>query len=310
MLVLVGADAARAQTGPEILSLTDFQQLIAEDIAFLENPENRALWPQKIEELESYLTEQASVRLENGDIVYLDTSFLDPDDPETTLARLRLLQSELDRAANDNTRERMARLQQTLDELDLQEKHAFKFDLFEKLKSDPNTLSSNSEVPAEIIKWGIIVVGAGLLIYILGVWLTSLLGAFVEDVQLQERGDEDAIPFTAHQAREIATHMAQAGNYREAVRHLYLSILLKLEENGVIPRDRSKTNRELLTAIVGHDEIRQPLQSVIDIFEQVWYGVTEPDETTFHNYQRQIDELTRLLSHRQSRSSSSEPLSP
>ena len=88
---------------------------------------------------------------------------------------------------------------------------------------------------------------------------------------------------------EIAT--IDVHSYRDAVRQLYLSALLSLHERNLITYQPSDTNREVLTAIRNQPHLYQQLQPVIATFDDVWYGVHEPDRTTFDSYVVAVEEL-------------------
>jgi hypothetical protein len=96
---------------------------------------------------------------------------------------------------------------------------------------------------------------------------------------------------TAAQALQQAEAHSQQGDYRSAVRYLYLSTLLLLEEHGVLRYDRSRTNREYLRSVAGEPELYSTLQSVVDVFDRVWYGFQPLDETAYERYQSQVRAL-------------------
>jgi hypothetical protein len=62
------------------------------------------------------------------------------------------------------------------------------------------------------------------------------------------------------------------GDYRRAVRQLFLATLLLLEERGDVPPDRALTNHELLQEIQERPSLTTALAPVVDTFERVWYG--------------------------------------
>lgn len=70
----------------------------------------------------------------------------------------------------------------------------------------------------------------------------------------------------------------QQGEYREAVRKLFLAALITLDEQGAIQYDKTLTNMELLRGAVKRPSLIQPLTPVINTFERVWYGY-EPLQT-------------------------------
>ena len=75
------------------------------------------------------------------------------------------------------------------------------------------------------------------------------------------------------------------------MRYLYLSSLLLLDERGLLRYDRSKTNREYLSSLSNTPELSEPLNEVIDVFDNVWYGYHSLDEETFKHYSDRVEEL-------------------
>jgi hypothetical protein len=120
------------------------------------------------------------------------------------------------------------------------------------------------------------------------------LRSFVTDSRVDVLGDDDDLPRTAAEAREQARAAAESGFYRDAVRRLYLAALLQLSEHQLIPYERSLTNREVLVRVAADSPIRLHLEPVIATFDQVWYGVREPDQATFTAYEQAIDALAAV----------------
>jgi hypothetical protein len=120
-----------------------------------------------------------------------------------------------------------------------------------------------------------------------------MVRAFVGDVG-RARQETDPLPATPAAARQAAARSAEQGAYRTAVRYLYLAALLTLQERRLIPRDPSLTNRELLTRAPAHHPIRAPLGEVVAVFDEVWYGLREPDVAAFQRYQHVVHELETL----------------
>lgn len=119
----------------------------------------------------------------------------------------------------------------------------------------------------------------------------SLSRSLVRDAQLAaEGGDEDNV-LTSKGAMQRAQTLSEKGDYRNAIRYLYLSSLLVLDEQGLLRYDRSRTNREYLRSISSKPDLMNPLRDVIDVFDRVWYGYESVDENTYQSYIRQVDEL-------------------
>ena len=88
-----------------------------------------------------------------------------------------------------------------------------------------------------------------------------------------------------------AQTLSGQGDYRNAIRYLYLSSLLVLDERGLLRYDRSRTNREYLRSVSSKPGLATPLRDVIDVFDRVWYGFESVDEQTYQSYLQHVDEL-------------------
>jgi hypothetical protein len=75
--------------------------------------------------------------------------------------------------------------------------------------------------------------------------------------------------------RERAHRFADAGDYREALRHLYISLMLTLDARGVWRYDARRTNWEHIRALrndPAQTNIVAPLSGVTRVFDRVRYG--------------------------------------
>src|SRR6202030_212073 len=82
-----------------------------------------------------------------------------------------------------------------------------------------------------------------------------------------------------HAAREAAAR----GDFREAVHSAYWAGISRLEETGVLPRDRTKTPREYLQLIDARplaaeldshaaQDYKKPLAALTSRLERIWYA--------------------------------------
>jgi hypothetical protein len=134
---------------------------------------------------------------------------------------------------------------------------------------------------------------AAVLIFILSLYFITrnLSRNLVREAELAaENGDDDAL-LTSKGAMQRAQTLSGQGDYRNAVRYLYLSSLLILDEHGVLRYDRSRTNREYLRSVSSKPELAKPLSDVIDVFDRVWYGFDAVDDETYQSYVKHVDEL-------------------
>jgi hypothetical protein len=133
---------------------------------------------------------------------------------------------------------------------------------------------------------------AGLLLVVIMFFIfRSIFGDLISEARTKGNGEESQEPLTADAAFQKAQSLSRGGDYRSAVRYLYLSSLLLLDERGLLRYDRSKTNREYLKSVAGSPELAGPLAEVIDIFDNVWYGYHNLDEETFNHYSARVEEL-------------------
>ena len=119
----------------------------------------------------------------------------------------------------------------------------------------------------------------------------TLFVDFIKEAQLNGEESGENEPLTSEAAFNKAQSLSRGGDYRSAVRYLYLSSLLLMDERGVLRYDRSKTNREYLRSVANSPELAKPLEEVIEVFDNVWYGYHSLEEETFKHYSDRVEEL-------------------
>jgi hypothetical protein len=136
----------------------------------------------------------------------------------------------------------------------------------------------------------LVVGGLALLAAIVAYVAVGLWGSFAAQAEVEAEG-AGAEPLTAGQALSRSRERAMAGDYRTAVRLLYLSTLLLLEERKLLRYDRTLTNREYLRQVADNPSLVGALRPVVDTFDEVWYGEVEPDAGGYEAYARQVDRV-------------------
>ncbi len=134
---------------------------------------------------------------------------------------------------------------------------------------------------------GAVVLLASMLLFL----FRNLLFGFVAESQLAPRSRSGSELLTADTALQRAQDLSSGGDYRSAVRYLYLSALLLLDERGLLSYDRTKTNRETLRSVSGHPELETPLMYVVEVFDRVWYGYQPLEDRDYQFYERQVGKL-------------------
>lgn len=103
-------------------------------------------------------------------------------------------------------------------------------------------------------------------------------------------------PKTASDATDFAATHAAQGDYRSAIRYLYLSSLLWLNERGALRYDATLTNREHLRQLRAQTQTHDLLRGIVNMFEDVWYGDLAIDEAFYARFVQQVEALRRVLS--------------
>jgi len=147
--------------------------------------------------------------------------------------------------------------------------------------------------------------GTAVLAAVLFFVLRALSINFVPDMALNADQDGDLIPLTAEAALQQAQTFSAGGDYRTAVRYLYLSALLSLEERGLLRYNRAQTNREYLRSVAHRPELAAVLRDVVDVFDRVWYGFQPLDQDEYSHYADRVAELNRTRAIQPKRGASS-----
>ena len=105
--------------------------------------------------------------------------------------------------------------------------------------------------------------------------------------------DDPEARLTSNSAIQQASGLARGGDYRTAVRYMYLSALLWLDERDLLRYDRAMTNHEYLDHLEGNPELRNRLVPIVEVFDRVWYGYASLDAQSFEAYRQQVEALRR-----------------
>lgn len=136
-----------------------------------------------------------------------------------------------------------------------------------------NTLlggSGDGRSPASV---GLAVLGVLVIVGIVTFSVRSVRESMTPGVtRLAEGSAEER--YTSAEARAEAERLYAAGQYRAALRLLYLATLIRWEEAGRLRFDRSLTNREVVARVnlQGDAALLERLSPLVDRFDRVWYG--------------------------------------
>ncbi|NJP07299.1 MAG: DUF4129 domain-containing protein [Chloroflexaceae bacterium] len=148
---------------------------------------------------------------------------------------------------------------------------------------------ATSGLPGQIMLLFMGVLIAGVVIYL----LLGLRRTMVSEAQVRDTDDPEA-RLTANTALQQASELARGGDYRTAVRYLYLSSLLWLDERDMLRYERNLTNYEYLDRLHEQPELRTCLMPIVETFDRVWYGLDPLDADGFARYRQQVEALRRI----------------
>lgn len=154
-----------------------------------------------------------------------------------------------------------------------------------------NLLFGDAEVkaaiPSEItLTVTLLVIGAVLAL----VFRESFRNLFNE-VELAEETPGEGEILSARLAHQKAQELSGSGDYRHALRYLYLSALLLLDERGLLRYNRAQTNREYLRQVRSRPGLAEHLKVVVETFDRVWYGYQAIDEADYAQYAEHVTAL-------------------
>lgn len=105
-------------------------------------------------------------------------------------------------------------------------------------------------------------------------------------IETRSRIDAEAVKMKAYE-------FARAGDYRQAIRYLYLSLLLYLDKASLLTYDMSKTDAEYVSEAhrsMGDEAPR--FKSLTLFFERKWYGMEESSPGDFRQCEETFVRLT------------------
>ncbi len=162
-------------------------------------------------------------------------------------------------------------------------------DFFLKLldKLFPDSGSLEIPLPAELVIALAVLILVGILAFVFrDVWRSIL-----PETEMDAENPGDSEILSASQASQRALQLSSTGEYRQAVRYMYLSALLLLDERGLLRYNRSQTNREYLRQVASHPDLTSHLRPVIETFDRVWYGYQTVDQDSYAQYTEQVAAL-------------------
>ncbi|HKV37574.1 MAG TPA: DUF4129 domain-containing protein [Blastocatellia bacterium] len=97
----------------------------------------------------------------------------------------------------------------------------------------------------------------------------------------------------------VAMAAARSGDFRTAIRKLYIALLYELSERSMIELKANATNHEYLSRVSGHPALTAPMRYLTDCFDYFWYGMFPPSREDFTSYLARYGEAVEHIRARQ-----------
>lgn len=149
-------------------------------------------------------------------------------------------------------------------------------------------------IGGHILYWTIIALGVGLI----GLWLIRFLESR-DRLDSLPAGEIVSATRTWQEWVREAREAASRGDFREAVHSAYWAGIARLEDNGVVPKDRTKTPREYLRLVAepsSHElaprpVYHEPLTALTRRLERTWYANRGAGPEDFSDTLRQLEAM-------------------
>ena len=149
-------------------------------------------------------------------------------------------------------------------------------------------------IGGRIVFWLIMAAG----VVCVALWLIRFLGSRDRMNSLASSRSIVA-PRTWQEWIRMAREAANRGDFREAVHSAYWAGIVRLEDAGVVPRDRTRTPREYLRLVTepsagelaARPMHREPLAALTSRLERIWYANRGAGPEDFQDSLRQLEAL-------------------
>lgn len=313
LLLLPDLVESRSQSS-DALPVEAYWKLVEDSLAALEELENvdSVVVSSRLADLADQWANVTAIVLADGSTITLDTSFLvarlrtarlrEPDIALTELESYFLTLQEAGRSWAEPTHDSQSllSLEEILAQSEFQwpeEEPTFLDRIWDWISEQLLKLLARISPSAasglgQLLQPFLTIIGIIILFGVLYFTFRGLIADLVSEADSTAHGSDmyDEL-LSVDQALQKAQNLSAGGDYRSAVRYLYLSSLLLLEEQGLIRFDRSQTNQEYLRNVAANSELSDILRDVIDVFDRVWYGFQNLDSRAYAQYEARVEEL-------------------
>lgn len=102
-------------------------------------------------------------------------------------------------------------------------------------------------------------------------------------------GEELDPNLTAEDLLAGASDLAKQGDFRTAIRRVYIALLLELEWRGKLPLHPAKTNRDYLSEMQSQPQLFPAFSAMTGTYESTWYGERGASEEEYQGFVSEYD---------------------
>ena len=98
--------------------------------------------------------------------------------------------------------------------------------------------------------------------------------------------------FTLGDLLRLSREYAEKKQFRFAVRHYYIAVLVALHDKKTIQVDKSKTNAQLTRELaLAAPALSDPFISVVNVFQEAWFGKKEINVSQYYSFTACAEEI-------------------
>lgn len=141
-----------------------------------------------------------------------------------------------------------------------------------------------------------LLVAATFVLLVAGLAALVVRGALARSVITVSQQDAGRASGLRRPTRASASEYAAVGDYRTALRHLFLATIIELQERGLLDPQPGLTNREYMLTLRSSLQdadvaVRTPLQELVDTFDRAWYGHVDLDASEYSHILQVADKV-------------------
>ena len=282
------------------ISLDEYRSSIQEALSRIES-EKGPLKPEESAFFDEHFPPRLDVNTKSGEPVQVDSttvlrlvkqSLEDDQGREALIAHLKALRSQIsfvekpNPLSEDRWSENLAQLDKVFSAKEFQNLEeakdyawmAFLKDLLRKAVEWLEKHKGELNVSGDWLEYVFCGVILGC-VFLLVLWVLRTLGPVgwrFRDLKIPSDLETKASGMDWQALREESSHKGDNGEYREAIRLFFISVLREGHERGWWVYRREATNREHLRSVEGSTERREALGKMIQVYETAWYGHESP----------------------------------